>query len=657
MSKNFTGTIQKFLVCCVAGSFLLVSIVIAQGTATYDLTFTATWTSSTHPTNFPPNPHFSGMIGGTHDSTVSFWDTGAIASEGIKRMAELGSKGPLRSEINQAISALNANAVVEGSVMNSPGSQTITFDIRPSWNRVTVTSMVAPSPDWFVGVSGLDLLGSDGNWIDSLEVDLFVYDAGTDSGSDYTSPNQETIPREPISRITSSPFLVDGSVKPVGTFRFDLKNVVGNTPRVSLSVDQNLVDEGDSVTVTVQLSNALNTDVAIPLTLSPGTAEPGDYDSTTPVSLTVSGGATEAEYSIQTYRDNDIEDETFTVGLDTSNLPSDVVEGSPVSGEVTIRDLDAAASLSVNRNPVNEGESITVTVQLSNALNTDVAIPLTLSPGTAESSDYDSTSPVNLNFNSGATEVEYTIQTYRDNDVEDETFTVELDTTSLPSGIVARIPISEEVTITDLDMPGISTPTSVEFNEGETTSINIALTTQPSSDVTVTLSGHENTDLMLDVNVLTFTTSNWNQDQTVTLTATEDTDLLDDEVTLTLSASGSGYVVSHTLTVTIQDNMGVGTEQTEEAISLALSGNYPNPLSNSTKIAFDLPAPAQISVAITDLLGRTVKMLPDKSFGVGTGHTVHINTGDLPSGVYFYTLNIVMDDKVVKRSKAMSIVR
>ena len=657
MSKNFTGTIQKFLVCCVTGSFLLVSIVIAQGTATYDLTFTATWTSSTHPTNFPPNPHFSGMIGGTHDSTVSFWDTGAIASEGIKRMAELGSKGPLRNEINQAISALNAGGIVEGSVMNSPGSQTITFDIRPSWNRVTVTSMVAPSPDWFVGVSGLDLLGSDGDWVDSLEVDLFVYDAGTDSGSDYTSPNQETIPREPISRITSSPFLVDGSVKPVGTFRFELKNVVGNAPRVSLSVDQNLVDEGDSVTVTVQLSNALNTDVLIPLTLSPGTAEPGDYDSTTPINLNINSGATEAEYSIQTYRDNDIEDETFTVELDTSNLPSDVREGSPVSGEVTIRDLDAAASLLVDQNPVNEGELITVTVQLSNALNTDVAIPLTLLPGTAESSDYDSTSPVNLNINSGTTEGEYRIQTYRDNDIEDETFTVELDTTNLPSGIVASIPISQEVTITDLDMPGISTPASVEFMEGDMTSINVALTTQPSSDVTVTLTGHENTDLMLDLNVLTFTASNWDQEQTVTLTATEDTDLLDDEVTLTLSASGTGYMVSHTLTVTIQDNMGVATEQTEEAISLALWGNYPNPLSNSTKIAFDLPEPAQISVTITDLLGRTVKMLPDKSFGVGAGHTLQINTGDLPSGAYFYTLKIVTVDKVVRRSKAMSIVR
>ena len=193
--------------------------------------------------------------------------------------------------------------------------------------------------------------------------------------------------------------------------------------------------------------------------------------------------------------------------------------------------------------------------------------------------------------------------------------------------------------------------------EGDMTSIDVALTTQPSGDVTLTLTGHENTDLTLDLNVLTFTASNWDQEQTITLAAAEDTDLLDDVVTLTLSASGSGYMVSDTLTVTIQDNMGVSTEQTEDAVSLALWGNYPNPLSNSTKIVFDLPAPAQISVAVTDLLGRTVKTLSSKSFGSGTGQTLQINTGDLPSGAYFYTLKIVMDDKVVRRSKAMSIVR
>ena len=199
---------------------------MAQGTATYELTFTSTWTADTHPTNYPPNPHFSGMIGATHNDAVKFWETGAVASDGIKQMAELGAKSALRSEINRAKGDDNADAIIDGRGLGRPPtSAKVTFDIRPPWNLVTVTSMLAPSPDWFVGVRKLNLLDEDMNWIDTLEVDLFVYDAGTDSGSNYTSPNQATNPRENIRRITESPFLVDGEVKPVGTFRFTLQTV------------------------------------------------------------------------------------------------------------------------------------------------------------------------------------------------------------------------------------------------------------------------------------------------------------------------------------------------------------------------------------------------------------------------------------------------
>ena len=201
-------------------------MVMAQGTATYELTFTSTWTADTHPANYPPNPHFSGMIGATHNDAVKFWETGAVASDGIKQMAELGAKGTLRSEINRAKGDNNADMIIDGRGLGRPPtSAKVTFDIRPPWNLVTVTSMLAPSPDWFVGVRKLNLLDEDMNWMDTLEVDLFVYDAGTDSGSNYTSPNQATNPRENIRRITESPFLVDGEVKPIGTFRFELQTV------------------------------------------------------------------------------------------------------------------------------------------------------------------------------------------------------------------------------------------------------------------------------------------------------------------------------------------------------------------------------------------------------------------------------------------------
>ena len=40
-----------------------------------------------------------------------------------------------------------------------------------AFDRLTWVSMLAPSPDWFVGVSGLPLRDEDG-WIPSLTVDL-----------------------------------------------------------------------------------------------------------------------------------------------------------------------------------------------------------------------------------------------------------------------------------------------------------------------------------------------------------------------------------------------------------------------------------------------------------------------------------------------------
>ena len=77
--------------------------------------------------------------------------------------------------------------------------------------------MVAPSPDWFVGVHGLDLRAGAG-WAERVVVALVVYDSGTDSAAEYTSPNLDTQPREPIAILTAPPF---ASGAPVGSFTFE----------------------------------------------------------------------------------------------------------------------------------------------------------------------------------------------------------------------------------------------------------------------------------------------------------------------------------------------------------------------------------------------------------------------------------------------------
>ena len=188
--------------------------------ATYRVEFDATWSEQTLPNSFPPNPHFSGLVGGSHGGGVSFWAPGGIATQGIENMAETGSKSTLLNEVNAAISAGHAlDAVDGGGIGLSPGFVSTNVDVNTANPLVTVVTMIAPSPDWFVGVHGENLL-LDGNWVADLEVTLFGYDAGTDSGSDYTSSNADITPHVPIALLDTPMFMHNGVLVPFGTMRF-----------------------------------------------------------------------------------------------------------------------------------------------------------------------------------------------------------------------------------------------------------------------------------------------------------------------------------------------------------------------------------------------------------------------------------------------------
>jgi hypothetical protein len=167
-------------------------------TAHYTVTFDATWSAATHPTDFPPGPHFSGLVGGTHDATVSFWNTGELASLGIKRMAEWGSQVELLDEVQAAIDAGQAETtIVDDPLWTVPGSTGVDIELTSEYSLVTLVSMIAPSPDWFIGVRNLDL-GPGGVWAEEIVVELFAFDAGTDSGPSYTSGDQPTVPPVPV---------------------------------------------------------------------------------------------------------------------------------------------------------------------------------------------------------------------------------------------------------------------------------------------------------------------------------------------------------------------------------------------------------------------------------------------------------------------------
>ena len=185
-----------------------------EAEASYTITFNASWSVATHPEGFPRGPHFSSLVGATHNSSVVFWDAGGTSSDGIKSMAETGATSTLKGEVQTAIDAGNADSfVAAGGIGSSPGSISVTVTVSQSFPLLTLVSMIAPSPDWFVGVHGLSLLEND-LWLNRKEVDLLAYDAGTDSGATYAAPNSATEPRESIARLEDSLFVSGGGVAP-----------------------------------------------------------------------------------------------------------------------------------------------------------------------------------------------------------------------------------------------------------------------------------------------------------------------------------------------------------------------------------------------------------------------------------------------------------
>ena len=213
--------------CVPAGANFGSGVFFPQPTAEYRVTFEVDWNNTDHP-GLPPNDHFSGLIGGSHNGDVSFWTPYTYASLGIERMAESGSKIELTNEVNAAIGNGTAPAwsLISGGGIGSPTvgkSVSTTFQMSSCYPLVSLTSMIAPSPDWFVGVHDLPLY-ENGRWRKKVVVELLPWDSGTDSATTFVHSNMDST--ELIHRLVVPPFeQTNDEIPPLGRFIFERTDV------------------------------------------------------------------------------------------------------------------------------------------------------------------------------------------------------------------------------------------------------------------------------------------------------------------------------------------------------------------------------------------------------------------------------------------------
>ncbi|MCI0660115.1 MAG: spondin domain-containing protein [Acidobacteria bacterium] len=187
----------------------------------YQVSFERTWSSETHPEDFPLLAHFSPVIGVTHDARYSPFRVGSTATSGIESLCEEGKHQPLDGEIRSAVEGGIAGMIIETAdpIRDAPGQATANIEVDAEHPLVSIGAMVAPSPDWCAVAADVSLFEG-GQWVDKKTVLLYTWDVGTDAGSSYRAFDSEMDPRATIQLSDAPYFVNDGGRVPVGQVTF-----------------------------------------------------------------------------------------------------------------------------------------------------------------------------------------------------------------------------------------------------------------------------------------------------------------------------------------------------------------------------------------------------------------------------------------------------
>ena len=339
---------------------------------------------------------------------------------------------------------------------------------------------------------------------------------------------------------------------------------IENDDSAAVTVDDRSANEGDSMTFTVTLSEAVQGGLTVTPGYTNGTAESGDYTANT-TALTFAGTKGETEtFTVATVEDAVVEaDETFTVGLTVSNAPSGVTSTDTGSG--TVNDDDASA-VTLAAASADEGETITFTATLSEAVEGGVTVTPSFTDKTAvEGTDYaKNTTALSFTGTKGETQT-FDVSTTEDAVLEgDEAFTVALAVSGAPSGVTAS---GADGTIEDDDGAQVKV-NDAEADEGGSMTFTVTLSAAVQGGLTVTpsftdVSAVEGTDYTENTTALSFT-GTAGESKTFTVSTTEDATVEGNETfTVGLTVSGT------TLAVGSADT-GTGTVKDDDAAALTV---------------------------------------------------------------------------------------
>ncbi|MYF94987.1 MAG: hypothetical protein F4210_05680, partial [Holophagales bacterium] len=413
-----------------------------------------------------------------------------------------------------------------------------------------------------------------------------------------------------------------------------------DTRGVEVSRTEVTPSEGGTDTYTVVLLSAPTGQVTVTPSVS------GDPDVTVdPAALTFAAATWSAAQTVTVSAAEDADAEGDTATITHAVAGADYGSEDAASVAVTVTDNETASTgvaLSVEPDSVSENAgatSVTVTGALNAApLTSEKTVSVSVSAGTASSTDFGSVSAFNLTIDAGETSGTATFSFTPVDDAVDED-----DETVAVGGAVQGLTVTAAtLTIEDDDTRGVQvSETAVTAPEGGDATYTVVLLSAPTGQVTVTPGVSDNPDVTVQPPALTFTATTWETAQTVTVSAAEDGDAEADTATVTHTVAGADYgsETAADVAVTVTDNETASSSVTLSVDPDSVSENAAATVLTVKGMLDGAPLTSDATVSVSVSPGTAAST----DYGSVSGFALTIEAGEA-SGEATFTLTPVNDD-------------
>ena len=410
--------------------------------------------------------------------------------------------------------SITALEVAEGDT----GHYTIVLDTEPT---ADVTVEIQMPEDAEIAVSPLTLTFTADNWNTPQTVTVTA------------AQDDDAVADDPL---TLTHAVSGGDYEGVTTAGVEVTIIEDDTTRVTISITELEVAEGDTGHYTIVLDTEPTADVTVEIQV------PEDTDiAVSPLMLTFTADTWNTPQTvtvIATQDDDAVADDPVIITHAVSG--GDYQDVTAAEVEVTIIEDDTTGvTISITALEISEGDTGRYTLVLDTEPTADVTVAIQVPENAEIAVDKTALTFTADNWNTPQT---ITVTAAQDDDaVTDDPVTI---THAVSGGDYEDVAAAGvEVTITEDDTAGVTISTAtLEVPEGSSQSYTIVLDTEPAADVTVEIQVPENAKIAVSPLTLTFTAANWNTPQTVTVAAAQDDDAVtDDPVTITHAVSGGDY--------------------------------------------------------------------------------------------------------------------